>query len=368
MSSELDVAVVGAGIVGLSVTDALARRASRVRCFEAAGPGSGQSAGLTRIFRHRHDDERLAALAARARDGWRQWEQRLGRTLLGGEGVMFAGVGAEEADRLQRHQLPHRFLDAEQQRARFGLVSPVSGPVLLDESGGALRARRAVDALTGWLGDRVQATEVLGVSVPPGGSGPQLHIPEGIVSARHVVICAGAGTPRLAAGVGVDIRQHYGLHARPMFRVRPDHAAAPVTCWIDRSGEHGERVYGSPVGSSGRYAIGLAGDDGAVPFGAGGEVPAGTDMDHHVRRVAAYVSRALPGLDPEPESVRLCVATSLGGSLEGFRAWQATGVTALAGQNLFKFAPVLGQLLADAASTAELPAELTTTAGGVPAR
>lgn len=237
------------------------------------------------------------------------------------------------------------------------------GPVLLDESAGALRALRAVQALRSWLGDRLQAIEVLGVSAPAGGAGPQLHTPEGIVSARHVVVCAGAGTPRLAAGVGLDIRQHYALHSRPMFRVRPDYAAVPMACWIDRSGEHGERVYGSPAGSSGRYAIGLAGEDGAVPLGAGGEVPAGTDMGDHVCRVAGYVRRALPGLDPEPESVRMCVATSVGDRLDGFRAWQAPGVTAVAGANMFKFAPVLGQLLAEAASTGELPAELAPSAG-----
>jgi sarcosine oxidase len=358
VSPVLDVAVVGAGIVGLSVTEALAGRGAEVRCFEAARAGAGQSAGVTRIFRHRHDDDGLVALAARARRGWRQWEERLGRTLLGGEGVMFAGFGAEHADRLERHGLPVRFLDGEAQRARFGLVSPVSGPVLLDESGGALRARRAVEALLGRLGDRVLLTEVLGVSVPPDGAGPQLHTAEGIVAARHVVICAGAGTPRLAAGAGITVPQRCGLHARPMFRVRPEHASATMACWIDRSGEHGEWVYGSPAGSTGRYAIGLAGEDGAVPLGAGGESPAGTDMREHVRRVAGYVRRALPGLDPEPESVRMCVSTSVGDRLEGFRAWQAAGVTALAGSNLFKFAPVLGQLLGDAAMTGELPAEL----------
>ena len=43
--------------------------------FEAAAPGSGQSAGRTRVFRHGHDDERLVRLAIRARGEWERLEQ-----------------------------------------------------------------------------------------------------------------------------------------------------------------------------------------------------------------------------------------------------------------------------------------------------
>jgi sarcosine oxidase len=148
----------------------------------------------------------------------------------------------------------------------------------------------------------------------------------------------------------------YSLHARPTFQVREPRDAR-VACWIDRSGADGEQVYGAPVGTSGGYVVGLAGEDGDMPL-AGGVVPPGTDMGEHLRRIAAYVQRRLPGLDPEPESVRLCIATKLPEGRDAFAAWQGDGVTALVGHNLFKFAPVLGELLADATQNDRVPHSL----------
>ena len=85
-----------AGSVGCRRRMRFVRRGVDVRVFEAAVPGSGQSAGRTRVFRHGHDDERLVRKAVRARAEWERLEEELGVRLLGREGVLICGPNVAE--------------------------------------------------------------------------------------------------------------------------------------------------------------------------------------------------------------------------------------------------------------------------------
>ena len=68
------------------------------------------------------------------------------------------------------------------------------------------------------------------------------------------------------------------------------------------------------------------------------------------RRLIAYVRAARPGLDPDPVDAVLRVITPLRGPDEDrFGLWRRDGVLTFAGHNLFKHAPRLGEMLADAA-------------------
>ena len=92
-----DVAVVGAGIVGLSTAFALRERGVDVTVYERGAPGAAQSGGESRIFRHAHDDPRLVALAVESRAVWREWEARFGVELVSGDGVGAARAGGRAA-------------------------------------------------------------------------------------------------------------------------------------------------------------------------------------------------------------------------------------------------------------------------------
>jgi sarcosine oxidase len=353
----IDVAVIGAGVLGLATTDALLSRGVEVRCFDGRLPGQGQSGGLTRTFRHRHDDPRTVALAVAARRAYRRWEERCGRRLVGDEGAVYAGMGPADVAGLVAQAVPHHFVPPELHHEVFGPLGPVDGPLLVDPSAGAIRARRTIEALTTWVTGHVVDADVHSVT-DPGRGGVEIQTADAIYRARHVVICAGTAGPRLAATVGLRIPLACGLHARPQFRIRDAFRDTPLPCWVDRSGGFGETVYGSPVGTTGGYVVGLIGDGVDVPFTAAGGIRPGSAMEDHVRRVTEYVGRALPGLEPRPVGVRVCVMSKLPAGSDAVRAWHTPGVTAIAGHNLFKLAPVLGELLAEAAITDQLPAAL----------
>jgi sarcosine oxidase len=332
------VAVVGAGIVGLAAADALMRAGVDVRCFEADEPGSGQSAGRTRVFRHVHDRADLVELVARARRGWDEWGKRAGEGLVGDEGVLFASEDADEmAALLADAGIEHRLVDEDEQRGFLPLLEPPGGPALYDVRGGAIRVRETVGMLVAALGERLIREEVLAVD-----RDGLVETAAGSARFDRVLVCAGASTPELAEPLGVDLPLEIRDHTRATFRVRGEHGR--LACWMDRTNVYGATVYSGPVAPLGGFAVGLATED---------SDPAGS-----VARVRGYVERALPGLDPEPIDTITRPLTILPWHPDGFAVWEAGATLVFAGHNLFKFAPVLGDLLAAACMGGAVPPEL----------
>jgi sarcosine oxidase len=336
MNHEAEVAVVGAGIVGLAAADALGRAGADVRCFEAREPGSGQSAGHTRVFRHVHDRADLVELIARARRGWDEWADRAGKPLIGPEGVLFASSEAEElASLLADAQIEHRLVEEEEQRRLLPILRPPGGGALYDVRGGAIRVKETIAALVSWLGERLIPEEVLAVR------DGRVETASGSWRCERVLICAGAGTAELAAPLGIELPLEVRDHTRVTFRVREAHEL--LACWMDRTSVYGAAVYSGPVPALGGYAVGLGTEE---------SDPAGS-----IARVREYVEQALPGLDPEPIDTITRPLTILPWHPDAFAVWEAGGALAFAGHNLFKFAPLLGTLLAEACR-GEIPPEL----------
>ena len=332
-TATTEVAVVGAGITGLSTAYALQRRGVEFVCFEAAAPGSGQSAGRTRVFRHGHDDERLVRLAVRARAEWERLEDELGARLLGREGVLVCGPNvAERAAAFEAAGVPARLVGREEQSAALPVLRPPEDEALLDELGGSIDVRAAIDGLAGGIGERlVQASAF---EARERDSGVELHTSEGVWSAERAVLCPGAQLHELTAGLGLEIPLTIDLHTRAAFPVREP--GPPLACLQDRSNVHGEIVYAAPMPDGRQYAIGLGGEE---------EPP----VEEALARLTAYVERAMPGLEPDPASVRLCQTSIFPWSPDAFAVWRTGNIDVLAGANLFKFGPLLGELLADGA-------------------
>ena len=227
--------------------------------------------------------------------------------------------------------MPARLLDCAEQVRALPVIAPPEDRALLDELGGSIDVRAAVHGLASALGDRLVTAAVFELREGPGG-GVELRTSEGIWTADRAIVCAGAQVHSPADQLGLDIPLEIEVHTRASFRVREP--GSPLASLQDRSDAHGETVYAASMPDGLEYAIGL---------GTAHEPP----VDEALARLTAYVERGMPGLDPAPASVRLCQTSILPWGGDAFAVWRAGRVDVLAGANLFKFAPVIGELLAE---------------------
>ena len=346
MSSGADVGVVGAGIVGLSTAYALTELGVTVTVYERGLPGNGQSGGESRIFRHAHDDRRLVELAREARRGWRQWEERFGRELLSRDGVVALGpAGLRRLEAMLVAGVRAHRIDGAEVAERLGLLAPWHEPAVFDEDGGAIRVRATIDALSEALRERIVFDEVVSIRATAAGT---VEVRPGGITAEHdrVVLCAGRGTAALARGAGLPLPFRHAAHVRLTYAVRGE-PPPRLACLLDGSGAFGEAgAYADPLPGNAAYAVGLADtpvhDDGSLIDPAGLGVIA--------EQTTAYVSRSLPGLEPEPVDTRHCWVTELPWHPDAFAVWELGGLLVLAGNHLFKHAPAIGRALARAAA------------------
>jgi sarcosine oxidase len=339
------IGVVGAGITGLATAFELLGRGHEVRCFEAASPMAARSVGDTRIFRVAHQRPELVEWATRARAGWTAWSAAAGTPLVGAEGTVVGGDVDLWAAAMADAGSPHTVTDEPPD-----LPAPrPGGPFLLDPGGGVIRA-----AGTGrFLLERVRAAVVPRQvdRVEVDGGRAVLATADGAEAFDSVVLAAGAGTAALAEQVGVAVPAAQHHHARFTFALRDPDRTPP--CWIDRSGAW-RAGFGSyaHLAAPGRWAIGGHHPDLDESWSAGRAA-----VTEHARElVTAYVAEHVTGAVPEVVDTVYCAYPP--GLGDGVGAGRSGPVLAVWGDNLFKLAPALADVLAEAAVDRSLPAEL----------
>jgi sarcosine oxidase len=151
----LDVAIVGAGVMGAAAAHELALEGARVAVFDQAGLPNPRAASVdhSKVFRFAYPDALYVKLAVDALRRWRSLESQSGARLLTQTGALLLGK-REASFETDCHQvlrslgLESEKLDSRQSAARFPQFNSDAFALgVYDPSGGILHAETAVRVL-----------------------------------------------------------------------------------------------------------------------------------------------------------------------------------------------------------------------------
>jgi monomeric sarcosine oxidase len=355
--TDADLIVVGAGLAGSAAAWAAARRGMSVAVLEACEPGhgNGSSHGSARIFRRVYPDPLYVRMSGAAGDLWRRLEDEARERLVTVTGGLDFGPGRDPArlyETLTACGVPAELLPPEEARRRWpGFDFTGAGPVLFHPEAGALDPERAMAAmlrLAAAQGADVRfGTPVTNVERTAGGV--RVRTDRGDVTAPVAVIAVGAWlAPLMGEHVvlpPLTVTQEQILHLPQ--RIPPGDAEPwPTFMFEDES-----TIF---------YGL-LGGRDGGVPGAVKiGEHHAGVVTTADTRDFAAdtarrdrilhFAGRYLPGLDnSKMRSESTCLYTTTVN--EDFildRQGPFVIASACSGHGA-KFAPLLGEIIADLA-------------------
>lgn len=360
-----DVIVVGLGSMGAAAAYHLASRGVRVVGLDRFTPphGRGAHAGGTRIIRMAYaEGAEYVPLLRRAYQLWPVLEEASGTRLMTTTGGLMVGppdgmlVGGARAS-ARAHDLGHELLDAAEVRRRFPALTPADDEVALhEEVAGLVRPEAAVSAHLR-MAERAGADLRFGVPVHDWRASPDgvtVRTADGELSAARLVVSPGAWARELLAELRVPLVvqrrvQHYWRTPGPEYAL----GRLPVWMWEYAPALIG---YGLPAGGGSAadpFADGVKaalhhGDDPVDPDVGPGPVTAAEQA-----AMQAWLATRLPGL---AASVWLggkpCLYTLTPDEHFVLGPHPAHASVVVAGGfsgHGFKFAPVVGEILADLA-------------------
>jgi sarcosine oxidase len=365
MARRFRVIVVGVGGMGSAACWRLAERGAAVLGLEQFDipHSSGSSHGSTRLVRqayHEHPD--YVPLLKRAYELWRELEQTSGQDLLTISGVLHLGHRGHQRlgailETAHRHQIAVEQLDRRQVAERFpqfniddrfeGVFEPLGGFVPPEKTVAAqtLAALRA--------GAEIHAREPV----------REWRVEDGVVrvtttrdsyEAERIVFCAGAWTARLLADLGAELV----VTRQTLSWTWPHKPEAFILgrfpCWTLTEPD-GVTFYGFPMVDdcpglkTARHVAGLKVDPDHVPR---------QELPGDEAEVRSALARFLPDANGPLLALRTCLYTN--SPDEHFiidRHPEHASVVLACGfsGHGFKFAPVIGEILADLALEGSTP-------------
>jgi sarcosine oxidase len=355
-----DVVVCGLGAMGSAAVLHLARRGKHVLGLERYAPGHdrGSSHGLTRLIRLGYfEHPSYVPLLRRSYALWRELEAASGRRLLHITGIAEIGSpasalvrGTLASDEL--HALPHEVLDATELRRRFpAFVVPADYIAVMQPDGGFLEVEPAIAAKLA-LAAAAGAELRCGVNIraiEPRGTHVRIITDRGRHDARSAVVTTGPWTGSLLPQLTTRLR-----------------VTREVTCWFETTDHHLFSTRQLPVFIiESRHGVHYG-----VPPHAGAGIKVAkhhhrneeVDPDDYDRTISAADEKLirlaledhLPAANGRLLAATTCLYTMTPDGdflIDALPDARNVIVGSPCSGHGFKFAPVIGEILADLATT-----------------
>jgi sarcosine oxidase len=365
--THFDVVVIGLGVMGSAALRELARRKLSVLGIEqfAVGHDRGSSHGATRIIRLAYfEHPSYVPLVQRAYALWRELEASTGQKLLHVTGVAEMGPPHGELMKgtlasARPHGLPHEVLSATELMRRFPAFRvPADFIAMVQPDGGYLLAEPSVRALLAQAKHTgAQVRERVTVrGLEPRAGGVRIVIDGDAIEADAAIVAAGPWLKSLLPDLPVGLRvtrQVTGWFA-PLDPARFAPGLFPVFLMESSHGMH----YGfPPVGESGvKVAKHHHRDESVDPNDYNRTIS--TQDESLIRGVLADHIPAANGPLLEAKTCLYTVAPDGDFILDRLPGFPQVIVTSACSGHGFKFAPAIGEALADLATTSSTDHEI----------
>lgn len=363
-----DVVVIGLGAIGSAALYRLARRGQRVLGFDRfeAGHERGSSHGHTRIIRlGYYEHPSYVPLLHETYRLWSEFEAAAGRPLMRTTGIV--EIGAPDCELIRgtlassrEHGLRHELLDAAEVMRRYpaytlpphfvGVVQPEAAVLEAEASVAAMQALAVAHGAQIRTGERV-------LSIEPKGGGVRIVTERDTIEAARVVVTAGPWLGALLPELDLPLQvtRQAVLWVKPARPDLFDSARFPIFMLESRHGIH----YGFPYEE--RFGLKVArhfhvseqvdpetydrtvsGDDEAIVREALAEFIPAANAANLVTRTCLYTMTPDGHfiVDRHPDAPQIVVASVCSG-------------------HGFKFAPVMGDILADLATRGDTARDIS---------
>jgi sarcosine oxidase len=322
------VAVIGAGVMGLATGWALNRRGVDVTVYEQfrIGNEKGSSHGRSRIFRLAYAEPEYVRLAQEALGLWRELESETGETVLELHGLVEIVQTLEEstAPTLEACGVAWERLDREEAERRYPIHVPEGSFVVVQPEAGVALADKALAAFSRGLDVREET---------------RVHPDE--LDADAVVVTAGSWVNELLEQP-LDVK----VTRETLCYFHPDAGGRPVPSVVSFKPERHthdmyslyDPKYGLKVGAH------HAGPD------ADPNVP-GEPEPELIDRITNWTRGTYRLADPDPVGAQTCMYTTTPDETFILERRGRLVVGSPCSGHGFKFAPAIGERLADLAMT-----------------